>query len=152
MSELSFIRSSHGLLPNDAEAQEWMSKTKMGQVVQGKMVRPRNGKFLRKFFVMLRCAYDNYDWPMIVTPRGMVKCNFHKFRKDVTIMAGFYDVVVNTKGEVRKDAQSIAFANMDEAEFEETYSAVLDVILMNFLTNWERGDMDNAVDQMMSFA
>ena len=147
-----FTKSSHGLLPADQDAQEWFSKLKSGGTVSGKFVVPRNLKFMRKFFAMLRVAYDNYDWPVVDYGSGTTKCSYERFRKDVTILAGYYEIVVNTKGELRKDAMSISFAKMDEAEFSLLYSEVLDVILMQFLQEWESNDMERAVEQMLGFS
>ncbi len=152
MAEFSFIRSSAGLLPADADGKEWMEKLRYGVRVIANVVVPRNPKFNRKFFAMLHVAYDNHDWPVVSYTGGETSCSFDRFRKDVTIQAGFYAVTCNTRGVVRKEAQSISFAKMDEAEFGQLYSAVLDVILAEFLTGWTSGDMDHAVDQMLSFA
>lgn len=152
MADLSFIKSSAGLIPFDPDAQAWFEKTKMGAIVHGKMVVPVNGKFRRKFFVMLRCAYDNHDWPMIATQWGEAQTSFEVFREYVTIKAGHFVMDATPQGKPRAKAKSIKFAKMKDAEFEAVYSSVLDVILMEFLSNWKRGDMDNAVNQMLSFA
>ena len=54
-------------------------------------------------------------------------------------------------GEVRVTAKSLAFDEMDNDEFEQVYSDVLDYILMHYLSNWTTGDMDHAVNVMMGF-
>ncbi len=147
-----FSKSSHGLLPADEEAQTWFGKLKFGTTVSGKFIVPRNLKFMRKFFAMLHVAYDNYDWPVVDYGSGTCLCSFEKFRGDVTVLAGYYDISVNTRGDIRKEPKSIKFGKMDEAEFSLLYSEVLDVILMEFLNNWKHSDMDAAVDQMLGFS
>lgn len=152
MADLSFMKSQTGLIPADPDAQAWFEKAKMGVIVHGKMTVPRNGKFLRKFFVMLRTAYDNYDWPTLETSWGPARCSFDNFRDYVTIKAGHFTMDLTANGHPRAKAKSISFAKMDEPEFDAVYSSVLDVILMEFLDNWERADMDRAVEQMLRFA
>ena len=151
MTHLSFIKSPTGLMPADIDAQEWFEKAKMGCVVHGKMSVPRNGKFMRKFFVMLRTAYDNHDWPMLETSWGEARCSFDNFRDYVTIKSGHFTMELTANGHPRARAKSIKFAKMDETEFEQLYSSVLDVILMEFLENWTHEDMEHAVEQMLRF-
>jgi hypothetical protein len=55
--------------------------------------------------------------------------SFERFRKDVTILAGHHHPVVNLKGELRMEADSIAFGNMSEEEFEKLYNATLAVLV-----------------------
>lgn len=152
MAELEFIRSSAGLLPVSEAGKAWLEKLRYGVRVLANVVVPRNPKFHAKFFAMLHVAFDNHDWPEVDTPFGPARCSFDTFRNDVTVMAGFHEVTVNTRGECRRKAKSIKFGSMDEAEFEQLYSAVLDVILQRFLANWTTGDMENAVNAMLEFA
>ena len=152
MAEFAFIRSSVGLLPTDPAGKEWLEKLRHGVRVVAKVTVPRNAKFHRKFFAMLHVAYDNYDWPMIETQHGPARCIFEQFREYVTIKAGYFELGATPKGEPRAKAKSIAFGKMDEAEFERLYSAVLDVILMEFLSNWTERDMERAVEEMLKFA
>jgi hypothetical protein len=146
MSELGFIRGAGGLVPDGDEAAEWFAKVKPGTRIVANVKVPRNGRFHRKFFAMLHIAYENWDKPNVATPFGAATCSAEAFRSDVTIMAGFHELRVNTRGEWRLKAKSIAWANMDEIEFDRLYSAVLDVILAKFLTNWTGDDMNKAVE------
>jgi hypothetical protein len=82
----------------------------------------------------------------------VVEKNMDRFREEVTILAGYYDVVASLGGSVRLKAKSIAFANMEEDEFERLYSAVINVILQKVLTTWTREDLDDVVDQVLRFA
>ena len=152
MADLSFIKSDVGLVPADEWAQEWFQKLRRGVTVAAKVRVPRNQRFHRKFFAMLNVAYENHDWPEIQTQFGPARCSFDQFRKYVTIKAGFFTMGATPTGEPRAEAKSISFTKMDEAEFERVYSEVLNVILREFLTNWKYGDMENAVNQMMTFA
>lgn len=50
---------------------------------------------------------------------------FDRFRKDLTILAGFYEQTVRLNGDIRTEAKSLAYANMDPDEFERCYSALI---------------------------
>ena len=63
----------------------------------------------------------------------IVQPDFNKFRRDVTILAGFSKPVVNVRGELRLEAESIAFGNMTEERFEALYSATINVLLHKVL-------------------
>lgn len=152
MPKLFWIKSSAGLMPGDEDCREWFGKQKHGATIRGNMVVPRNVKFHRKFFAMLNAAYDNWDKPEIETPIGLLRCTFDKFRKDVTILAGYHEAVVNTKGDFKYIAKSISFGRMKEDEFDRLYNDVLNVILAKFLGNWTGADMDKVVDEMLGFA
>ena len=53
---------------------------------------------------------------------------FDVYRKWVTMRAGYVDIYETPRGKLY-DAKSIAFGSMDQIEFEEVYSRVLDVII-----------------------
>ena len=49
-------------------------------------------------------------------------------------------------------ARSISFANMEQPEFEELYSAVADVLLEHVLSNYaNRAQLDEVVNKVMGF-
>jgi hypothetical protein len=54
---------------------------------------------------------------------------FNRFRKDLTILAGFYDTVTNIRGEVRAEAKSLAYANMDDEEFSRCFSSLINAAI-----------------------
>ena len=149
MADLGFIRGQNGLVPDGQEADEWFAKVPSGARVVASVKVPRNGKFHRKFFAMLKVGYDNWDRPTIMTPMGEAQCSFEAFRSDVTILAGHHEVRVNTRGEARLKAKSIKWHEMDEVEFAALYSAAVNVILERFLTNWKEEDMDRAAENFI---
>ena len=149
MADLGFIRGQNGLIPDGEDAGEWFAKVKSGARVVAKVTVPRNGKFHRKFFAMLKVAYDNWDKPTIETPLGPAMCSIDAFRNDVIVLAGHHELRINTKGEARLKAKSISWAQMDEDEFQHLYSAAVDVILARFLTGWSGDDMEKAVENFI---
>ena len=151
MADIHMTRTPQGLAPATADAAEMLAKIGIGKPVNVKTSQPRNGKFHRKFMAMLDVAFSNHEWPEIETNWGKATVSRDLFRKYVTVKAGHYTAALTPHGEVRAEPKSISFAKMDEPEFERLYSDILDVILAEFLTNWKRGDVENAVNQMLAF-
>jgi hypothetical protein len=152
MPKLGFTKTKEGLVPSSQDSLDWFDSVENGADVDVTVTIPRNKKFHNKFFVMLRVAYDNREWPEVKTQYGMARCSFELFRKYVTVKAGYYTPELTPRGEVRVTAKSISWANMKQEEFDQLYSDALDVILAEFLSNWTRKDMNEAVAQMLSFA
>ena len=148
---MTFARAGEVLVPADDDAMEWLESRVEGEVFVGEFRVPRNLGHHRKFFAMLKVGFEAWE-PPPGEFRGIpaVK-NFVRFRKDVTIQAGYYDVVSNLRGEVRAEAKSISFAAMEQSEFEAFYSACADVLLRMVLTHYERADLDCVVNQMVGF-
>lgn len=153
MAEIILTKAANGtLVPVDPQAQEFIAKLKLGAGVSATVKKHRNPRFHRKYFALLNLAYESWE-PADKEFRGLpVQKNFDRFRKDVIIAAGFYDVVVNINGDVRAEAKSINFSSMDDADFSDLYSKTVDVVLNRFLTNYSRDDLDSVIDQILAFA
>jgi uncharacterized protein DUF1367 len=148
-------RWQHGFIPDTAEDWETCKRFKLGEVVKAEVVHPRNLKFHRKFFALIQVGFDLWEEVGVRAQyKGEeVRPNIERFRKDVTILAGHAKPVVNLRGEVRMEADSIAFGKMDEETFEKLFSATIDVILRKVL----RGKVPEArlremVDAVLEFA
>ncbi len=139
------------LIPVDEEGIDFLRKIKAGNDVKAKIVRSRNLKFHRKFFAMLDVGFNAWEPDEVLLNGEVAQKNRERFRKDCIILAGFYDLVTNLRGEVRAEARSISFANMDEEEFDAVYSAVADVLLRKVLTNYTREDLDQVVERVLNF-
>ena len=148
----------HGFSPADEKTwrRSWKRIVGMepGEMLRIEMVIPRNAKFHRKFFALLNLGFDAWEPPrQRKTFKGVpVQKNFEQFREDITIAAGFYEQTFNLKGQMKLKAKSIAFAKMDDAEFEKVYSAVADVLLEQVLTTYAgRDELDEIVEKVMRF-
>ena len=125
-----------------------------GEIVDVEFKTIRNAGFHRKFFVLLGVGFDAWD------PAGprkkhryrgepIVK-NEDQFRKEVTILAGFFEQRYSLDGTMTLDAKSIAFANMEQPEFEDLYSKVADVLLTRVLTKYTAADLDRVVNEILA--
>ena len=95
-----------------------ISKLKDGEYHEVTVKKIRNPKFHRKFFALVKLAHENSDYDMPLD----------SFRKYLVIKAGYFNVFPTQKGKYI-EAKSIAFDKMDETEFAELYSKVLDVVV-----------------------
>lgn len=152
MTELVLMKGPGGMLvPCDESSREVVQKWGLGQGVRATVKRMRNLLFHRKYFAMLNLGYEAWEPPTLEHNGIAVTKNFERFRKDVQIAAGFYDLVTNLKGEVRAESRSISFGNMDEDEFEDVYGKVADVLLQRVLKLYTRADLDRVVNELLGF-
>lgn len=79
--------------------------------------------------------------------------SFDAYRAWVTLESGHYDAIQLPDGTLRKHPRSIAFANMDETEFQQLYKAALDVLWRWILSRSFRDqrEAENAAAQLLSF-
>lgn len=101
---------------------EKMKRIKVGDFLECEIRKPRNYRFHKKFFALIQMIYQNQERYN----------NIDDLREDLTIEAGFYVNRENIRGEVIKKAKSISFSKMDEHEFNDYYSRVLDEIVKHF--------------------
>lgn len=127
------------------------SDIKGGEVVSAEIKRPRNYRFHKKYFALLQYAFDVWEPELLEYNGQEVGKNFDRFREDITILAGYYTLAENIKGEPKAIAKSISFGKMLEDEFSCLYSKTIDVILKHVLKNYTREDVDKVVDRLISF-
>lgn len=104
------------LVPCYESDREKMDRVK--DIVSVDIKVPRNLMFHRKFFALLNLAFENqerYD-------------SMEVFRPIMIMKAGFYEEVKTDKGLVFLP-KSISFAKMDDMEFEELYSKMINVVI-----------------------
>lgn len=112
-----------------------IKKLKAGEFYNCTISQPRNIKFHRKFFALIKMIYDNQE----------IYKSVDRLRKDLLIEAGHVEPWVDFHGEIRREAKSISFAKMTEEEFSELYSLVLDEIVTHF--NFGKQDIIDNVEQ-----
>lgn len=154
----NFIKVNQGLLaPATDEDRKLLDKVRAGQVVQMQYSRMRNYQFFKKWWALVNFAFDYWQpvdlpadskWKKSVVPER----NLERFRKDLTILAGFYTATYRINGEVRIEAKSISFASMSEDEFEQLYSATIDAVLKHVCTQYSAEELDSIVEQALAFA
>lgn len=156
MSSVVCIKSpTGGLIPFADEDREKLAKIKTGSPVKVEVTQMRNPLFHKKFFSLVKFLFDIWSEGV---PRKRykgeeVQPSIERFRKDLTILAGYYTAHYNIRGEVRLEAESISFAKMSQEDFEALYSKVIDVALQKVLN---RPDLTSdrvryLVDQLLQY-
>jgi hypothetical protein len=130
------VKTDKGLIPATEEDRLKLSKVKIGANIQCKVITERNAKFLRKYFALLKLAWENLPEHLEQNfPRQQEMPD--EFRFEIIMRAGYFETYTNFKGVVQYKAKSISFENMDDEEFANLYSASIDVIL-----KWVFKDLD----------
>jgi hypothetical protein len=159
VSELLFLKGQAGLAPACEESRIWLMRKKFGATILVEPREIRNGAFFRKWFALVTLGWDY--WHETVEPmefKGQpVRPEFNRFRKDVTIMAGFYEPVVNLKGELRIEAHSISWAKMTEDGFTKLYDATIHVLQTMVFNGkrcrkWSETEIRSVSEQLEAFA
>jgi hypothetical protein len=157
--EILLIKTPSGFMPADDEAQEQCKKFRLGSLARLDVVQMRNGAFFRKWWALVKLGYDYFTETCEMQEyRGHpIKPEFDRFRKDVTILAGFYRPVWNVNGEMRIEAESLAWSNMTEERFAKLYDATIDVLLKKVFNGkrmraWTEEELRSVADQISEFA
>jgi len=117
--KIYLIKSDAGqFIPAYNSGHEKAKKIKPGEVVLADITKPRNIKFHKKFFALLNMGYSNQEKYDI----------FEDYRAVMIMKAGFYKAIETDRGVVYLP-KSINFVNMDELEFGELYSKMIDVLI-----------------------
>ena len=156
MSEVVLVKTTGGALaPADDGARAFIEKIKAGQGVSATVRKARNVRFHRKMFALFKLAFDAWEPMTPLEYKGLpVSKDFDRFRKDMTILAGFYKAVYNARGEVRLEAESLSFGSMDEERFNLVYRAVLSVIWDRVLRSVgyaSKEQVDGVVEELLRF-
>ncbi|MPW31936.1 DUF1367 family protein [Agarivorans sp. B2Z047] len=149
--DINLIKHQGALFPATEGDREKLNIIGLGKVVTASLTQKRNYAFHKKFFAMLNIGFDAFE-PLEGRYKGLpVQKNFTRFRKDVIIAAGYYEMVANINGKVRAEAKSISFGSMNEEEFQQLYGACCNVLLQKVLASYTREDLDRVVEQLIRF-
>lgn len=163
MPEMTLVKTGQGELAGFgqesvtawARFKSWWRGLDAGEFFMLEYRTPRNAKFHRKFFALLNVGFEHWEPTASrkhFTHKGQVIAkNFERFRKDITILAGYGEPIFDLKGRMHLEAKSISFAKMSDDEFSQLYEAVLKVLLEQVLTNYAREDIDRVVAELQGF-
>ena len=145
--KLNMQKQPGGILsPADDIAAEYLTKLKTGEWYEVEIKRTRNPKHHKKVFAFFNFAFAYW--------RGQGKyefmdeaAQFDRFRKDLTILAGYRNEVYKYDGSVRIEAKSLSFGNMDQTEFEEFATAMQNAAMRTIF----QGANERVIQELMSF-
>jgi hypothetical protein len=151
--EVNLIKTLSGLVPDDPDSEVWYNKLKRGDVTHADFRKYRHPIFHRKYFALLNIGFENWEPGEINSKYGVPEKNFTRFREDIAIMCGYFDLVIRLDGTSRPEAKSISFANMDQAEFEDLYSKTIDVLIKNvYGSSLDADGLNEIVNKYLQFA
>ncbi len=107
-----------GLVPLYSSDLDEKNKLKLGAEYEAEIKHPRNIGFHRKFMALVNIGHQN----------TLLDMPFETYRRYVTMKAGYFKTYTTDKG-TYYEAESISFSSMDQAQFEEVYERVLQVII-----------------------
>lgn len=107
-----------GLIPLYPSDMGEKKKLKLNTDYLATVVNPRNILFHKKFFALVNIGHQN----------TRLELPFEAYRAYVIMKAGYVKSYTTGAGTFLLP-ESISFANKDQAQFEEIYSRVLDVII-----------------------
>ncbi|WVH05527.1 hypothetical protein KKJFFJLC_00050 [Vibrio phage vB_VpaS_PGB] len=132
--------------PATDEDVELTTKFKTHEYYEVEIKLVRNPAFLRKAMAFFRFCFDHWSGSN-VHEFCSEKEQFDRFRKDLTILAGFYVQSVRLDGTMRTEAESLSFASMSEERFQECYSALIQAALKHIFKTYD----ENTYNQLLSF-
>lgn len=133
MSDRHLFRfTMDGFRPFNDESQAFADRCKLGDIVELKPVRVRNGKFHRLFFAILKLISENSNPP--ISPKAALH-----YAKTAAGVGEFEPTGNGT--ELRFIPGSISFASMDQTAFDEFVKAAIPPLCHRFM----RGTAPDAV-------
>ena len=110
------------LVPAHESDAEEFGKLRLGSHYKANITRARNPDHHRKGMRLVRDLFENQDRYE----------SFEDMLTELKLLAGWYSHHVRLNGEVVYLPKSISFADMDQTEFEELYSRLLDIATQHF--------------------
>lgn len=155
MVKAVFERVRGGLLrPTDPAAEQLVESLKTGQGVALEAKRESNVQFHKKLFALMKFAFDLWEPPVREVMGQPVVKNFETFRKNLVILAGFYDAHYGPDGSTVLVPHSLSFKACEDLKRAEVYKAILTVVWERILRNANfasPAEVDAVVDQLMAF-
>ena len=124
-----------------------LDRIRNGDVITIEFTHKRNGGFFAKWHVLVNYAFDIWE-----PEEGAPEKNYERFRKEITMLAGYYREVPSIRGGVRYEADSISWAKMDPDTFALMYTATCDVLIKWVLREYTREDIDRVLTHVAEFA
>lgn len=108
----------------------------------------RNPQFHKKMFAFFNFCFAHWSADKTALANADESTQFDRFRKDLTILAGFYEQTVRLNGDIRTEAKSLAYANMEPDEFERCYNAMVNAAIKHL---FGRTTDQNVINQLYSY-
>lgn len=140
MSETLLMKRVMGSLrPIDAQGEAALEGVRTDEIVSVEIKRPRNVRFHRKWFAIVSAVFPHQSlYPTVRVLNNAIKA--------ATGLAKTYAL---PDGRIIIDTESISFAKMDEAEFEQWAERAIDFVLAHILPRVNKDDLRDEVEQIL---
>ncbi|MCQ9124339.1 DUF1367 family protein [Rodentibacter heylii] len=132
---------------NETEA-EALQKFRNGEQYEIEIKQARNPQFHRKVFAFFNFCFEHWAADKTAWQYFDERKQFDTFRKNLTVLAGYKEVTYTLDGSLRVEAQSLSYGNMEQGEFEQCYSALINVALKHVFGNTID---ENVINQLYAF-
>lgn len=149
--ELCVRKTPAGLAPVRDQDLEWYESAGNDEHYLGNLKKLRNPRFFRKWWAMVNFAFEHWEPKGVETKYGTPEKNLDRFRKDLTILAGYYDVTYKIDGTPVLTAQSISWGNMDEEEFHKFYRATFNAISKHIFSHYTPEQLREVEQALFNF-
>lgn len=136
------------LVPLDDREREALKSLKTGEQYEVEIKRTRNPAFHRKVFAFFNFCFEHWSVDKTEWAFFDERKQFETFRKNLTVLAGFKEVTYTIDGRVRVEAQSLSYGNMDQSEFEQCYSALINAALKHI---FEHSKDEQVINRLYGF-
>ncbi|WP_230580041.1 DUF1367 family protein, partial [Xenorhabdus bovienii] len=124
-----------------------LTKFKNGEMYTANIKLTRHPAFHRKMFAFFKFCFEHWS-----ADKAGLDCmdeysQFTRFRKDLTILAGFYEQTFRLNGELRTEAKSLSYGEMEPDEFERCYNAMINAAMKHIF----RGCNQITENRLLSF-
>lgn len=142
-------KTAHGyaLMPAHQSDLEEIKKLPVHQPVRVKVTRIRNVDHHRKWWALVNYAFDVWEPP----DEYLGEKNLDRFRKDVIILAGFYEKHWRLDGTLRIEPRSISFSSMSQDKFDELYAKTFEVINKHVLKTYSGEELQRVMRELEEF-
>lgn len=119
-----------GLSPASDEVADKLSKFKSGEMYVVDIKRTRNPNFHAKVFAFFNFCLEHWSADKTQWENMDAVIQGESFRKQLTIQAGYFNTTYSLDGTgFVIEAKSLSFASMDEDEFQDCYSALINAAI-----------------------
>lgn len=132
---------------NDSDT-ERLKRFRNGEIYTAEIKLTRSPQFHKKVFAFFNFCFQHWCADRAGLEHLDEHSQFDRFRKDLTILAGFYEQTIRLNGDTRTEAQSLSYGNMDDDEFSRCYSALINAAIRHVFAGTKDPDILN---QLYSF-
>jgi hypothetical protein len=147
--KVNFIKQVGGvLIPANEIEVDRLKRLKTGEMYEVDLVSSRNPAFHGKVFAFFNFVYNYWSADKTEWEHFNEQKQFDTFRKNLTVLAGFKEVSYTIDGRMRVEAKSLAYAKMEQEEFEACYSALINASIKHIFNNTKD---QNIINQLYEF-